>query len=99
MDVTTQQAANPSILLTPRELPEEIVNSVTHGIGLVLSMVGAVALVTEAYARGNGWHIFGCLVFVTTLVAVYATSTLSHAFQQPQLKRRFQILDQGCIYL
>ena len=80
-------------------LPEETANSLTHGIGLALSIAGAAALLTTAGLYGNAWHFAGCSVYATTLVGVYAASTLSHVFQGPHLRRTFRILDQAFIYL
>ena len=80
-------------------VPEETANSVTHGIGLVLSIAGAAALLTAAGLYGNGWLVAGCGVYATTLVAVYAASTLSHMFEGTSLRRIFRILDQAFIYL
>jgi hemolysin III len=80
-------------------IEDEIANSVTHGIGLALSVVGAVALVTFAARNAGLREVIGCSVFAITLVAVYAASTLSHVFQQPRARRMFRMLDQGCIYL
>ncbi|MGH9935739.1 MAG: PAQR family membrane homeostasis protein TrhA, partial [Blastocatellia bacterium] len=57
---------------------EEIANSVTSGIGLILSLAGFAALVSLAFARGSRWHIAGCCVYGATLVALYAASTLYH---------------------
>jgi hemolysin III len=78
---------------------EEIANSVTSGIGLVMSLAGLVALVMLAFARGDGWHIVGCGVYGATLVALYAASTLYHSVQKPRLKRIFLAADQVAIYL
>jgi len=78
---------------------EEFVNALTHGIGLVLSIVGGIALFVCALSHGDVWRVVGCSVFATTLIAVYVFSTLSHSAFEPDLKRFFQILDQGLIYL
>lgn len=75
---------------------EEILNSATHGIGLVLSLVGLVALVL--LSRGARQDI-GCFVFGAALVALYAASTLYHGARSPRLKRIFKELDQSAIYL
>ena len=88
----------------PRQLPcprieDEIANSITHGIGLALALVGGVALVAFAARHGGARQIIGCSVFAATLVAVYTASTLSHVFQQPPARTLFRMLDQGCIYL
>jgi len=78
---------------------EEIANSVTHGIGLAMSLAGLIALVMLAFARGGVWHIVGCCVYGASLVALYAASTLYHSVQNPRLKRFFLAADQVAIYL
>jgi hemolysin III len=82
-----------------RSLAEEIVNSVTHGIGLVLSLAGSFCLLGQKSCQADGWRLAGCGVFSLALVAVYAASTLSHAVARPDWRRTFRILDQACIYL
>lgn len=77
----------------------ELVNAVTHGIGLVLSVVGAVVLIARSYSQGDAYLVVGCTVFSITLIAVYAASTLSHAPLGPRLRHLFRRLDQGSIYL
>jgi hemolysin III len=78
---------------------EEIANSITHGIGLTLSLAGMTVLVILALTRGSIWHIIGCAVYGTTLVSVYAASTLYHSFQEPRIKDVFRTVDQIAIYL
>jgi len=82
-----------------RSLAEEIANSVTHGIGLVLSLAGSLVLLSRLQSQPDVWRWLGCGVFAAALVAVYAASTLSHAVARPTWRRRFRILDQSCIYL
>ncbi|MBI2824306.1 MAG: hemolysin III family protein [Planctomycetia bacterium] len=82
-----------------RRIQDEIANSITHGIGLALALVGAAALVALAIQYGGAREIAGCSIFAASLVAVYAASTLSHVFQTPRLRRMFRTLDQACIYL
>lgn len=82
-----------------QNLIEELVNGITHGIGLALSVVGLVALVVLSILRGNAWHIAGCTTFGVTLVLLYAASTLYHSFHAPRFKRILKILDHTAIYL
>jgi hemolysin III len=81
-----------------RSPAEELANTVTHGIGWVLSVGGAAVLIFRAASSGDAWRISGCAIFAVALIGVYAASTLSHATQAPW-RRRFRILDQGLIYL
>jgi len=78
---------------------EEIANSVTHGLGMLLSIGGLAVLVGFASVYGNVWHITACSVFGATLILAYATSTLYHSIPLPAAKRVLKILDHSAIYL
>jgi hemolysin III len=81
-------------------IAEETANQLTHGLGLLLSIVGAVALVTAATrAPIDSLQIGGCCIYAASLVALYAASTLSHSFQSQQMRQFFRMLDQVCIFL
>jgi hemolysin III len=77
---------------------EELVNSITHGIGLVLSVLGAVVMAV-ALERGDVWRVTGSGVYLASLVTVYAMSTMLHSCPVPRWKSFFRALDQGSIYL
>ncbi len=78
---------------------EEILNSVTHGVGLALSAAGLVVLVVLASLRGNAWHIVACAIYGTSLILLYTASTLYHAFRGPKVRKVFQKLDHASIYV
>lgn len=78
---------------------EEVANAVTHGIGLVASLIALPVLVIAAVLRHDTWQIVGGAVFGATLVLLYAASTLYHAIPFPSAKRVLRIVDHGAIYL
>lgn len=78
---------------------EELANVITHGFGLVLSVIGMAALVLISIWRGTAWHILSCSIFGTTLVVMYLASTLYHGVQSPRLKAIFRTFDHCCIFL
>ena len=80
-------------------LGEEIANSITHGIGLVLSIVGLAVLTAYASLYGSAWHIISCVIFGTTLVLLYTASTLYHSIQTPRVKQVMRVLDHSAIFL
>lgn len=90
-----------STSLTPfvRSPSQELVNAATHGVGLVLSVVGAVVLLACALFQDDVWRVVGCGLYAATLVAVYTASTMSHAALDSQRRHLFRTLDQGFIYL
>ncbi len=83
----------------PRLSLEEIVNSITHGIGLLLSIAGFVVLLVFAILRGSASHIIACSIYGATLICLYSASTLYHAAVSPRWKRALRIFDHGAIYL
>jgi hemolysin III len=78
---------------------EEIFNSITHGIGTVLSIAGLAVLVFYASMYGNALHIVTCSIFGASLILLYSCSTLYHSFSNIKLKRFFQKLDHSAIYV
>jgi hemolysin III len=85
--------------LEPWMLGEAIANSVTHGIGAVLSVTGLVTLVALAAVRGGARLIVSVSVYGATLCLLYLVSTLYHAIPAPPARRVFRVLDHASIYL
>ena len=83
----------------PYRLGEEIANCVTHGVGVVLSIVALTLLVAFAVRYGDGRHIAASIVFGAALVLLYTASTLYHGFPWPRVKHIFKVLDHAGIYL
>ncbi len=80
-------------------LQEELANAVTHGVGLVLSLIGMPILILAALDRGERMTVIGASVFGATLIALYAASTLYHAIPHPTIKQRLRVVDHAAIYL
>ncbi len=78
---------------------EEIANTVTHGLGTLLSITGMVILVLCAVAYGSVWHVVSYSIFGSTLIILYLASTLYHALPMPAAKRIFKIIDHSAIFL
>ncbi len=80
--------------------PAEAVNRWTHGAGFAASLPAAAVLMFAALRGADGWVIVACGVYCFAMVGLYASSTLSHGFEdRPHLRTRFRIADQVCIYL
>jgi hemolysin III len=77
---------------------QEVVNTATHGLGFLLS-VGATVYVASLIPSIDVGLAASCLVYTSTLMAVYAVSTVSHAVQRPRGKFLLRTWDQGVIYL
>jgi len=78
---------------------EEMVNSLTHGLGLVLSAAGAAILLVLASLFGNVWHIVSCSIYGGSLLFLYTASTLYHSARSERLKQIMRLLDHVGIFL
>ncbi len=82
---------------------EEIANSISHGIGIGLSIAGLVLLTIKASFSHNAMKIVSFTIFGATLILLYTASTLYHSFyinvESPKAKYIFKLLDHSAIYL
>ena len=78
---------------------EEIANSVTHGIGILLSIAGLVLLIVRAASSSHAFAMLAAIVFGSSLILEYTMSTLYHAFPQGRVKRVFRTFDHSCIFI
>ncbi|HCR90797.1 MAG TPA: hemolysin D, partial [Prolixibacteraceae bacterium] len=77
---------------------EEIANSITHGIGTLMSIAALVLLIVFAAIKGNAWHVVSFTIFGSTLVLLYLSSTLYHSFSNPKIKNIFARFDHAAIF-
>ena len=83
----------------PHSTGEEIANAVTHGLGLLASLLGIPVLLRTAAAGNDSALLIATGIFGATLVGLYATSTLYHALPPSRAKRICRVLDHSAIYL
>jgi hemolysin III len=77
---------------------EEIAHSITHGLGVVLSIAGLAALVSVAMPSGVR-AVVASSIFGATLILLYVASTLYHSIPFPRAKPVLRVLDHSAIYL
>jgi hemolysin III len=73
-------------------------NSITHFIGAVMALLGAIILILMATRLGDPWKIVSVSIYGASLLALYASSTLYHG-SQGTLKSLMQKFDHCAIYL
>jgi len=78
---------------------EEIANAVTHGIALLLAIAGLVIMIVDAALADDGWALFSAIVYGSSLVALFLSSTLYHALKHDGLRRFFLAFDHVAIFL
>jgi hemolysin III len=78
---------------------EEIINSITHGLGAMLSIVALVVLIIIAGRNNDMWQLISFSIYGSTLIILYLSSTLYHSFTGPKLKNLFARFDHVSIFL
>lgn len=78
---------------------EELANSIVHGAALLASFVALPVLILRATASNDAAHIVGGAIFGTTVIMLYLSSTLYHAWRPGRTKHVFRIMDHSAIYL
>jgi hemolysin III len=79
--------------------PEEITNSLSHGLGGLAALIGAPLLIRHAARHGDPWFMIGASVFVATIILLYLASTLYHALPTGKAKRLFRHIEHSAIFL
>ena len=78
---------------------EELANSLTHAVGIALSVAGLVLMVTCSVRYGDRWQVVSTAVFGVSLIALYTASTLYHTFRDAAWKQLLRKFDHAAIFL
>ena len=85
--------------ITYYEPKEEKFNVISHAIGLVLSIIALVLLVTYSSLNGSAYHIVSFSIYGASLILLYSASTFYHYSENPKLRHRLNIFDHSAIYV
>eukprot|EP01132_Coremiostelium_polycephalum_P001431 gene1431-1805_t len=102
INTTAIEIGDPSIGAEIQTVPEEIMNTLSHGIGLILSIPAVFFLISLARMRGSKWHVLSCSIYGLSLMTMYFCSTLYHSigiFNLEKYKNFFKDLDHCAIYM
>jgi hemolysin III len=78
---------------------EEIANAISHGVGIIFSISALTLLIVFASLEGSVASIISYTVYGVTMMLLYVSSTLLHAFPEGRVKNIFEIFDHSSIYL
>ena len=88
-----------NIELPKYSLGEELVSSISHGIGSLLSVAALVVGVVFAALYGDAWCVVNMAVYGAMLVILYTMSTIYHGLRPNNGKRVFRIIDHCSVFL
>ena len=88
-----------SVKKREQSFKEEIINSITHGVGFFLSIAGLSILVILSVHKGDPWKITAFSIYGATLIIMFLNSTLYHGITHSKIKHFFQKLDHSSIFI
>ena len=78
-------------------LAEEILNSITHGFGIILSIISFILFIKNS--NGDSIKLTFNIIYSSTLLILYSVSTIYHGLKINLSKKVFRILDHCSIFL
>lgn len=82
--------------------PEEIANTLSHGLGTLLSCLALFLLLKQSYPTSfvlsENVRFISFAVFGSSLIALFLASTIYHSVTNPETKQRFKLIDHCAIY-
>jgi len=97
--ILMEHTLNPIKPLKRYTLGEEIFNSVSHGVGALLGVIGTVVLIVLSAVNGSSLALGTSIVYGLSLVMLYTMSTLYHAIVAQRAKEILRIFDHTSIFL
>ena len=73
---------------------EEIFNSTSSGVGVLIAIACTAIAVTRAALYGTAWHIVSYSIFGAGMILLYTASTLFHSATNPRKKHILNTFDQ-----
>ncbi|MEO3678796.1 PAQR family membrane homeostasis protein TrhA [Rheinheimera fenheensis] len=78
---------------------EELLHALSHGLGALLGITALIVMLTVSLPLQDGWYIASSIIYGSSLVLLYSSSTLYHAVSDTVLKRRLRQLDHAAIFI
>lgn len=78
---------------------EEVANAITHGFGVILSIIALILLLVRSISLGEPSYVLSFTIFGSTMLLLYVCSTMLHSLPEGKAKNLFEILDHASIYL
>jgi len=77
---------------------QEVVNGITHGIAILLGIIGLPFLIASAAAHSTTAAIISACIYSFSFLLLFTCSTIFHLCQEPAWRRIFKIFDHIAIY-
>ncbi len=80
-------------------LAQELWNSISHGLGTLIAIVGGPFLLIKCAESGDPWRIATCSVFLFSIFIMYVFSCLYHGMGRNSGKRVLRVMDHDMVFI
>ena len=80
-------------------LSEELLNAISHGIGVLLSIAALVLCIVRSANHHDAYAVVSSSLYGATSILLYLMSTLYHSLKVNNAKRVFRIIDHCTIFI
>lgn len=94
-----KQLKKERITLPNYTLGEELISSISHGVGALLSIAALLLCIIFAVKNGSVVAIVSSCIYGTSLIILYLMSCLYHALARNRAKKVFRVFDHCSIFL
>lgn len=95
-DINTQSS---QVSVKKYTLKEEIANSITHGIGILFSVVTLTILLVYSIWEKSAISIISFSIYGFGSISLYVASTLYHSIPNEKVKKILRVFDHSSIFL
>ncbi len=79
---------------------EEKINIISHGIGIILSVIAFVLLIIKYnVGSGDAMQLFSYIVYGLSLIILYSASTIYHNSKTENIRNKLNVFDHASIYV
>ncbi|WP_215397354.1 PAQR family membrane homeostasis protein TrhA [Rheinheimera oceanensis] len=78
---------------------EEQLHAISHGIGAILSVVALILMLQLSVQANDNWRLFSSIIYGSSLILLYSSSTLYHSIHHIEIKHRLRQLDHAAIFI
>jgi hemolysin III len=78
---------------------EEKINIISHGIGIIMSVIASVFLIVKGIEDNNAINLFSYIIYGLSLTLLYSASTIYHNSKTESVRRKLNIFDHASIYV
>ena len=80
-------------------IAEEIAHAVTHGIGVILAIIGLSWMLYVSIDAMDPWRIVASSIYGATLITLFLASTIYHSLPRSPRREALKMFDHCAIYL